>query len=65
MIRRYVSLPDISIPSKSRNKLGVILGASIGSAVGLAFVVVAIFLYRRHRRRVQGKHKITEYENER
>jgi len=63
MIRRYISVPDISIPLKPSSKLGVILGASIGIAVGLAFVIVAIYLCRRRRRRVEGTHKTSEYES--
>ncbi len=61
-----ISVPDIPIQPEPSNKLAlaVILGASIGSVVGLAFIIVAICLYRRRRRRPQGKHKTIEYENE-
>ncbi len=61
-----ISVPDIPIQPEPSNKLklGVILGATIGSLVGLAFIIVAICLYRRHHKRPQGKHKTTEYENE-
>ena len=46
-----ISVPDIAIRPEPSNKLelGVILGATIGSVVGLAFIIVAICLYRRRR----------------